>query len=320
MVRVFLVSLALAASTPPAHEQGPMNHFRDPFNRPIPPNDPPAPPPPPTAHHAPAARSPQTATNAAPPPESPPPPRCHDGMAEIQGGTYNRRLIPIFCLDKHEVTVAEFAAYLAKLESEAQKPGTTKHTRSKTSLRALRSALTTVSRVRDGVEKLTKPGLSEHCTWADRDRFGAYPINCISAVEAEAYCRALGKRLPTELEWHWAARDGKKQSKYPGGMTRPTTKSCHIANGPKDKYNRPQTVQQFEPTVLGLYDMAGNVWEWTQCDADATACTLRGGSFRTHDERHLRLSYKNHDSAPLDRSDEVGFRCASARTRATPTP
>ncbi|MBI3815710.1 MAG: SUMF1/EgtB/PvdO family nonheme iron enzyme [Nitrospinae bacterium] len=133
------------------------------------------------------------------------------------------------------------------------------------------------------------------------------PVESVTWNEAKKYCGKVGKRLPTEWEWEKAAKGGTTTTYYWGESEGMAGDYVWYKNN-SDSETHP--VGQKKPNNYGLYDMAGNVWEWTSTDDKNSNKVLLGGSWHS-----LPYGLRSSDRAryePSTRDSEFGFRCAGA--------
>ena len=159
-----------------------------------------------------------------------------------------------------------------------------------------------------------------------------HPVVFVPWYAAVAYCRWRGKRLPTEAEWEYAARGGLSEKQFPWGDEMPDKRR---ANFGASEIGAAIAVGSYPANGYGLFDMAGNVWEfladeWQKYPANIeiqvnplaggdffykdsyrqikTRRVIRGGSYGGGSV-NLRVAYRD-SHLPENAGDHVGFRCA----------
>jgi formylglycine-generating enzyme required for sulfatase activity len=158
-----------------------------------------------------------------------------------------------------------------------------------------------------------------------------HPVTMVSWQDARDYCQWAGGRLPTEAEWEYAARGGRSDEIYPWG----NRFDAELVNSfehskKKGKFLETVPVRRYETNGFNLYDMAGNVREWTNDVYDPTEYNrggavvdphedgegkrriIRGGSFNGG-SKDLRLSLRDHREVLREVTNQTGFRCILAR-------
>jgi sulfatase modifying factor 1 len=158
----------------------------------------------------------------------------------------------------------------------------------------------------------------------------AHPVVLVTYEDAVAYCRwltgVLGQRvrLPTEAEWEKAARGGAEGQRFPWGNEIDPTRGNFLADAASKPKRGTRATGSYPPNGYGLYDVAGNAWEWVSdwYDRDyyaladpidpagpptGTMRIVRGGSWVNDDVTMLRCAYR-HKVPPDTYAYSIGFR------------
>lgn len=244
-------------------------------------------------------------------------PACPDGMEFIKGGTFemgaadgrddekpvHQETVEPFCIDKYEVTVAQYAKCVRDKACPPASPVTSHPTRE----------------------------FDQFCNVNRQDR-DQHPINCVDWKMADTFCRNANRRLPTEVEWEYAAR-GASGRKYPWGDGEPSSERLNacgsecrgLPNQAKALYeaddgwpvSAPVGSRPNGATPENVFDLAGNVWEWTAskyCKYGTPNCTSdktvnRGGGWGSDEPKFVRSALRSWNQAGF-LSAHIGFRCA----------
>jgi formylglycine-generating enzyme required for sulfatase activity/serine/threonine protein kinase len=277
---------------------------------------------------------------------APPAPACPEGMVEIAGGSFfrgsddarlersrpaHRVTLAGFCIDVHEVTVAEYRACSDK--GRCKRPERVPSYPKPES----RSA-------KEHAEVLRKQASLCNFHMDGRDR---HPVNCVDWAQADNYCKERGARLPTEAEWEFAARgsDGRRfpwgddagaDARHMNACGKECTaweKAQDLPESPRmhdedDGYPGTAPVGSFPAgkTRHGLVDMVGNVWEWTadwaspyapgdvtdpRGPATGAGRVIRGGAFNGGSPLWVDPAFR-YEQVPTARAPGIGFRCAKS--------
>ena len=236
-----------------------------------------------------------------------------------------------YCIDTYEVTTEDYKSCSDR--GDCKKAGTTNDWA--TLSNSERKVLDPLCNARDPVGR------------------GRHPINCVDWDMARIYCYVRGARLPTESEWELAAR-GPDGRKYPWGDEEPTAKHLNACGKECLEWGKKNRIEEEAmyldddgwPTTApvgsfpegrsryGVYDIVGNVWEWTadwyapygheaqtspKGPPRGAERVIRGGSWNGGYPAWVRPTFRYRD-APDKRSYGIGFRCASDQGSFTASP
>jgi len=218
----------------------------------------------------------------------------------------------------HEVTNAEFArfaeatGYVTDAERSAAGGG-----------QAAGSAVFLMPADRPGPADTWK--LVAGATWrapegpgSDLDGRALHPVVHVSFADARAYATWAGGRLPSEEEWEYAAAIGlpDADNSFSGAYAasgEPVANTWQgffpLADSAADGFSGRAPTGCFTPSRIGLYDMIGNVWEWTDTPFDEASNTIKGGSYLCADNFCRR--YRPAARQPQERdfsASHIGFR------------
>jgi formylglycine-generating enzyme required for sulfatase activity len=173
---------------------------------------------------------------------------------------------------------------------------------------------------------------------SDATARGHHPVVHVSWNDAQAYCAWAGKRLPTEAEWEYAARGGLQRKRYVWGddLLKRGRWRCNIWQGDfpvtntlEDGHLTTAPVRSYIPNGFGLWQLAGNVWEWCADrfapdyyarsprhrptgPEDGESRVMRGGSYLCHESycNRYRVAARS-SNTPDSFAANIGFRCAN---------
>ncbi|NEP87005.1 MAG: formylglycine-generating enzyme family protein [Okeania sp. SIO2C2] len=219
---------------------------------------------------------------------------CPEGMVFIPGGTFTMGsdshypsevsasdvTVDSFCIDRHEITNAEFRKFVKATGyktiaerplSKSQFPNLTDDQRQPGSL--------VFQPPSEGIQQVAylswwhwTVGANWQHPYGPKSNIRGkdnYPVVHIAYDDAVAYANWVGKSLPTEAQWEYAARGGLEEQEFTWGNQYSAKKAntwqgmFPFFNTKEDKYLGTAPVESFPPNGYGLYEMTGNVWELT---------------------------------------------------------
>lgn len=262
------------------------------------------------------------------------------GMAQDGESPMRQVRVAGFYIQKYEVSNAEFASFVSEIGhvTEAENFGDSF---------VLENLLS--EGVKVGITQAVKDAPwwlpVKSASWfqpegmdSSIDSRGDHPVVHVSWNDAVAFCEWGGGRLPTEAEWEYAARGGLEGRLFPWGNN-PTPKGEYwmniwqgefpVQNTLEDSFLATAPVDSYHPNKYGLFNMAGNVWEWVsdwwtirhsrdlaenpQGPQSGKDKVKKGGSYMCHRDYCYRYRCSARSmNTPDSSASNLGFRCAKS--------
>jgi formylglycine-generating enzyme required for sulfatase activity len=237
----------------------------------------------------------------------------------------HRIILDAYQMEETEVTYRQYLAFLTSMGANSHRTGCD-------------GQLCVATRAEDEHSNI----IFDTANYRVNDTILDYPVAGVTWYGAEAYCKAIGRRLPTEAEWEHAAR-GDNNALYPWGSntfdvtlartSRPIETDTNLMGA--------KPIHSYSVDSYGLYDMAGNVAEWVydwysqnyytqlaqgpqpippnpQGPPAGTEKVVRGGSWA--DQPFFARAVQRTSLVPSDHSLSIGFRCAANADTGTGAP
>jgi formylglycine-generating enzyme required for sulfatase activity len=205
-------------------------------------------------------------------------------MVPVEGGTLNSTVnVAPFCMDTTEVTVAQYASCVGSGRCSA--------------------APTTAFWV--DISDENRDRWSPACN-GDRPDRQQHPVNCVDWAQADTYCRAQGRRLPSAEEWEWAARAGSRGWRHPWGLAPAASQVCWSGLTERDGTCPVGSFPEGDAPT-GIHDLAGNVWELTS--TITSGYVAMGAGYNVDDASLVDVAVRI-PGEPAFRGPNTGFRCA----------